>query len=218
MIALLAWPQVARLMRGEVMRIKELEFVDAVRCLGMREPVDPRDRGHSQRARARCSRLGTLIVGSGDPARSRAQLPRPLQRGSRELGPHAQQRPALSLQCLVAVRLSRRRDLPHRARLQPARRRRSAPRSTRAREAQKDVADQATDLAARGCCGSPSARAMPSAGIERGKPHDRKRARRSASWANRARENRRSRAPCSASIRSAAPRSKRGVSSSPAAT
>jgi peptide/nickel transport system permease protein len=38
-IALLAWPQVARLMRGEVMRIKALEFVDAVRCLGVREPV-----------------------------------------------------------------------------------------------------------------------------------------------------------------------------------
>jgi peptide/nickel transport system permease protein len=38
-IALLAWPQIARLMRGEVMRIKGLEFVDAVRCLGVREPV-----------------------------------------------------------------------------------------------------------------------------------------------------------------------------------
>ena len=38
-IALLAWPQIARLMRGEVLRIKELEFVDAVRCLGVREPI-----------------------------------------------------------------------------------------------------------------------------------------------------------------------------------
>jgi len=38
-IALLAWPQVARLMRGEVMRVKQLEFVDAVRCLGVREPT-----------------------------------------------------------------------------------------------------------------------------------------------------------------------------------
>ena len=36
-ISLLAWPQVARLMRGEVMRIKQLEFVDAVRCLGVKE-------------------------------------------------------------------------------------------------------------------------------------------------------------------------------------
>jgi len=36
-ISLLAWPQVARLMRGEVMRLKHLEFVDAVRCLGTRE-------------------------------------------------------------------------------------------------------------------------------------------------------------------------------------
>ena len=38
-IALLAWPQIARLMRGEVMRVKQLEFVDAVRCLGVREWV-----------------------------------------------------------------------------------------------------------------------------------------------------------------------------------
>jgi peptide/nickel transport system permease protein len=36
-ISLLAWPQVARLTRGEVMRVKQLEFVDAVRCLGVRE-------------------------------------------------------------------------------------------------------------------------------------------------------------------------------------
>ncbi|CAB3773713.1 ABC transporter permease [Paraburkholderia humisilvae] len=36
-VALLSWPQVARVMRGEVMRVKQLEFVDAVRCLGLRE-------------------------------------------------------------------------------------------------------------------------------------------------------------------------------------
>ena len=36
-IVLLAWPQIARITRGEVMRIKQLEFVDAVRCLGIRE-------------------------------------------------------------------------------------------------------------------------------------------------------------------------------------
>jgi peptide/nickel transport system permease protein len=36
-IVLLAWPQIARITRGEVMRVKQLEFVDAVRCLGVRE-------------------------------------------------------------------------------------------------------------------------------------------------------------------------------------
>jgi peptide/nickel transport system permease protein len=36
-IAILAWPQVARVIRGEVLRIRQLEFVDAVRCLGYRE-------------------------------------------------------------------------------------------------------------------------------------------------------------------------------------
>jgi peptide/nickel transport system permease protein len=38
-VSLLAWPQVARVMRGEVMRVKQLEFVDAVRCLGLPERV-----------------------------------------------------------------------------------------------------------------------------------------------------------------------------------
>ncbi len=38
-IALLSWPQSARLMRTEVLRIKQLEFVDAVRCFGVRESV-----------------------------------------------------------------------------------------------------------------------------------------------------------------------------------
>jgi peptide/nickel transport system permease protein len=36
-IVLLAWPQIARITRGEVMRVKQLEFVDAVRCLGKKE-------------------------------------------------------------------------------------------------------------------------------------------------------------------------------------
>jgi peptide/nickel transport system permease protein len=36
-IAILAWPQTARLMRGEVLRVKSLDFVDAVRCLGKHE-------------------------------------------------------------------------------------------------------------------------------------------------------------------------------------
>jgi len=34
-IAVLAWPRTARLTRGEVMRLKQREFVAAVRCLGM---------------------------------------------------------------------------------------------------------------------------------------------------------------------------------------
>jgi peptide/nickel transport system permease protein len=36
-IALLAWPQVALVIRGEVLRIKKLDFIDAVRCLGYGE-------------------------------------------------------------------------------------------------------------------------------------------------------------------------------------
>ncbi|MGB6102695.1 MAG: ABC transporter permease [Pusillimonas sp.] len=61
-VGLLAWPQVARVMRGEVMRVKELEFVDAVRCLGVSEwrvlsgEVIPN-------AVAPVLAVGTLIVG-----------------------------------------------------------------------------------------------------------------------------------------------------------
>jgi peptide/nickel transport system permease protein len=36
-IGILAWPQVARVMRSEVLRVSQLEFVDAVRCLGYSE-------------------------------------------------------------------------------------------------------------------------------------------------------------------------------------
>jgi peptide/nickel transport system permease protein len=61
-VGLLAWPQVARVMRGEVMRVKQLEFVDAVRCLGIPEPrvlageVVPN-------AIAPVLAVGTLIIG-----------------------------------------------------------------------------------------------------------------------------------------------------------
>jgi peptide/nickel transport system permease protein len=61
-IALLAWPQVARIMRGEVLRVRNLEFVDAVRCLGISEwkilfvEVIPN-------AIAPSLALGTLVVG-----------------------------------------------------------------------------------------------------------------------------------------------------------
>jgi peptide/nickel transport system permease protein len=61
-VSLLAWPQVARVMRGEVMRVKQIEFVDAVRCLGFPErqvllgEVVPN-------ALAPVLAVGTLIVG-----------------------------------------------------------------------------------------------------------------------------------------------------------
>jgi len=61
-VSLLAWPQVARVMRGEVMRVKRIEFVDAVRCLGLPErqvllgEVVPN-------ALAPVLAVGTLIVG-----------------------------------------------------------------------------------------------------------------------------------------------------------
>jgi peptide/nickel transport system permease protein len=61
-IAILSWPQTARLMRSEVLRVKALEFIDALRCLGVREQsilwleVVPN-------AIAPALALGTLIIG-----------------------------------------------------------------------------------------------------------------------------------------------------------
>ena len=62
-IAALSWPQTARVMRSEVIRVKQLDFVDAVRCLGIDEgaillkEIIPN-------AIAPMLAVGTLIVGS----------------------------------------------------------------------------------------------------------------------------------------------------------
>ena len=61
-IAILAWPQVARVMRGEVLRVRQLEFVDAVRCLGFREEAILL-REVIPNAIAPVLAIGTLIVG-----------------------------------------------------------------------------------------------------------------------------------------------------------
>ena len=62
-IALLAWPQTARVMRGEVIRIRQLEFVDAVRCLGEPE-FSILCREIIPNAAAPMLAVGTLLVGS----------------------------------------------------------------------------------------------------------------------------------------------------------
>ncbi|HXE48795.1 MAG TPA: ABC transporter permease, partial [Ramlibacter sp.] len=61
-VSLLAWPQVARVMRGEVMRVKQLEFVDGVRCLGISER-DVLAHEIIPNAVAPVLAVGTLIVG-----------------------------------------------------------------------------------------------------------------------------------------------------------
>jgi peptide/nickel transport system permease protein len=61
-IGLLAWPQTARLMRGEVVRLKRLEFVDALRCLGIGETAIL-VREIIPNALAPMLAVGTLIIG-----------------------------------------------------------------------------------------------------------------------------------------------------------
>jgi peptide/nickel transport system permease protein len=62
-IALLSWPQTARVARGEVLRVSRLDFVDGLRCLGVPEwrillaEVVPNAIGP-------VIALGTLIVGN----------------------------------------------------------------------------------------------------------------------------------------------------------
>ena len=61
-ISVLAWPQTARLIRGEVLRVKEMEYVYAVRCLGYSESVILA-REVIPNSIAPTLALGTLIVG-----------------------------------------------------------------------------------------------------------------------------------------------------------
>ncbi len=61
-IALLSWPQTARMMRGEVLRIRSLDYVAAAQCLGMR-PWEVLWREVVPNAIAPVITLGTLIVG-----------------------------------------------------------------------------------------------------------------------------------------------------------
>jgi peptide/nickel transport system permease protein len=62
-IALLAWPQTARIMRGEVLRIKRQDYVFAVRCLGISEQTILW-REIIPNALAPTLAAGTLIVGA----------------------------------------------------------------------------------------------------------------------------------------------------------
>jgi len=61
-IALLAWPQIARVTRSQVLRVKELEFVDAARCLGKKE-MRILMREVLPNALAPAIALGTLTIG-----------------------------------------------------------------------------------------------------------------------------------------------------------
>lgn len=61
-LAILGWPQIARVVRGEVLRLKRLEFVDALRCLGKRDSTIL-IREVIPNAMAPAITLGTLVVG-----------------------------------------------------------------------------------------------------------------------------------------------------------
>lgn len=61
-IAILAWPQIALVMRSEVYRVKQIDFVDAVRCLGYSE-IYILVREVVPNALRSVVALGTLIVG-----------------------------------------------------------------------------------------------------------------------------------------------------------
>lgn len=61
-IAILSWPQTARMMRGEVLRIKSLDYVNAAHCLGMK-PSTILWREVVPNAIAPVITVGTLIVG-----------------------------------------------------------------------------------------------------------------------------------------------------------
>lgn len=61
-ISVLGWPQIARVVRGEVLRLRELEFVDTMRCLGLRD-TEILAREIVPNAIPAAATLGTLVVG-----------------------------------------------------------------------------------------------------------------------------------------------------------
>ncbi|MEJ1974961.1 MAG: ABC transporter permease [Acetobacteraceae bacterium] len=103
-VAALSWPQTARVMRGEVIRIKQLDYVDAGALPRHRRARDPAAGSAAECGRPRAGGRHA-DRGNRDSARGVAELPRPQQPGRGELGAHAEQRPALPVPRLVALRL-----------------------------------------------------------------------------------------------------------------
>jgi peptide/nickel transport system permease protein len=119
-IAIVSWPPVARLVRGEVLSLRSREYVQAAVVIGQSTPriiftqVLP-------------NTIAPIIVGLADggerdPARIRPLVPRPRRPQHDDLGLHDRRGPHPADRGLVDQLLPRRRDLPHRARAQPRRR------------------------------------------------------------------------------------------------
>jgi ABC-type amino acid transport system permease subunit len=121
-IAIVRVPIYARLMRGSVLSIKEKEYVEAGRALGLRDPsiLLRHHRHHDARSRHGHHRRGDAVVpGSRNPA------------ADTELGMGSEGERGLHPDDALACGLPRYRDLPDRAGVQSLRRRASrCPRST----------------------------------------------------------------------------------------
>ena len=92
-LSLIGWVGYARLVRGQVLRARELEFVQAARALGATIAADPGAARHSNRAASR-DRPGDARHGRRNPGGSGAELSRPGGAAAdTELGNDAQLRP-----------------------------------------------------------------------------------------------------------------------------
>ena len=101
-IALLAWPQTARVARGEVLRLAHAEFVDALRCIGLAEWRILLGEVIPQRARARhCG--GHVDRRLCDPAGIVVEFSRTVRPQRGKLGPYAERGAAIPVHRLVAV-------------------------------------------------------------------------------------------------------------------
>ena len=112
-LSLIGWVGYARLVRGQVLRARELEFVQAARALGATTSADPGAPHHPDDA-AGGHRAGDARHGRRDSRRSGAELPRPRRAAAdAELGNDAELRARASARRAAPDRLSR--DSPSRS-------------------------------------------------------------------------------------------------------
>ena len=117
-LSLIGWVGYARLVRGQVLRARELEFVQAARALGATTVADPDAARDSDDAACR-HRAGDARHGRRDPGRGGAELSRPRRPAAdAELGDDAELRARTPARRAAPDDLSRPRDRDARPRIQ----------------------------------------------------------------------------------------------------
>ena len=122
-LSLVWWPGYVRLVQAKTLSLKNEVYVEAAHAMGagrLRGGLRP----HPAELHLADHRQGEHGHGHGDPGGGEPRLPRPRRAAAvPRVGGHDQRRPHVPAGLVVVLLLPGARDLPHRARLQPAGRR-----------------------------------------------------------------------------------------------